>query len=89
MINDITKRKRKVIFAQANTYTNMSRGTLITIPYNYARDKPEVVFDKELDRYTFVALTDNKGNRTLLGVIYLRPLLLKDIYSIKKQYSDI
>ena len=58
MISDIAKRKEKIIFTQENTYTNMSGGTLICIPDNYAMDEPEVVFDKDFDRYTFVALTD-------------------------------
>ena len=89
MISDIAKRKEKIIFTQVNTYTNISGGKLISISYNYAMDKPEVVFDKVLDRYTFVALTNTKGIRTILGTIYLRPSLIMDANSVSKQCSDI
>ena len=67
----------------------MSGGTLISIPHDYTQEKPEVVFDNEFDRYTFVALTDTKGNRTILGTIYLRPLMIMEADNVRKQYSDI
>ena len=50
LIKDIAKKKDKTIFAQGNRYTNISGGMLICIPNNYAMDKPEIAFDKDLDR---------------------------------------
>ena len=74
----MAEKKDKIISTQANIKTNQTTGTLICIPKTYAIDEPKVGFDDKIDRYTLAALTYIRGNRIILGSLYLRSALMKD-----------
>lgn len=67
----------KISFAQANTNISKTAGTLICIPKNYTNDKSKIIFYNKYDRYTLIALTNNRGSRIILGALYLRLALLR------------
>ena len=77
-MKDLAKNHSIFIFAQTNVSSNVTAGTLISIPKQYTLEEPRAIFYEHHDRYTFVSLVNEKGTKIILGAIYIRPALTLD-----------
>ena len=88
ILQELATKYNKIVFSQVNKYSNMTGGTLICIPKQYFTVSPVEVYD-QLDRFNLVAFVNQKGEKWLLGSIYLRPTYLKNENDISKHYDDL